>query len=186
MPAMTQAERQRVTEYLAETQAQVLQIVQNLSERQLDFKLKPYRWSISQTLEHLSAVDSLTRTLIEEALGKPAGLKESAWKDRDDALLDQVRNREVALKVPEVIQPSEATDHDDVFRWLKESRQRLLAFAASTDAPLRSFCVAHPVFGELDCYQWLLTMGAHFERHLGQINVVIELNDLLLSLSGGA
>jgi len=176
MPAMTQAE----------TQAQVLQIVQNLSERQLDFKIKPYRWSISQTLEHLSAVDSLTRTLIEAALGKPAGLKESAWKDRDDALLDQVRNREVALKAPEVIQPSEATDHDDVFRWLKESRQRLLAFAASTDAALRSFCVAHPVFGELDCYQWLLAMGAHFERHLEQMNVVIELNDLLLSLSGGA
>jgi hypothetical protein len=51
MPAMTQAERQLVTEYLAETQAQVLQIVQNLSERQLDFKIKPSRWSISQTLD---------------------------------------------------------------------------------------------------------------------------------------
>jgi DinB superfamily len=186
MSAMTQAERQRVTEYLAETQARVLLIVQDLSAQQLDFKSKPARWSISQTLEHLSAVDNLTRTLIEEALGKPAGLKGSAWKDRDDALLDQVRNRVLALKAPEMIQPSEATDHDDVFRRLKEARQRLLAFAASTDAPLRSFCVAHPVFGELDCYQWLLAMGAHFELHLGQIHEVIELHDLLLSLSGGA
>ncbi len=186
MAAMSQAERQRVTEYLAETQGQVLQIVLTLSAQQLDFKSKPARWSISQTLEHLSAVDNLTRALIEEALGKPAGLKESAWKDRDDALLDQVRNRVLALKAPEVIQPSEATHHDDVFRRLKEARQRLLAFVASTDAPLRSFCVAHPIFGELDCYQWLLAMGAHFERHLGPIHAVIELNDLLLALSGGA
>lgn len=186
MPAISQAERQRVTEYLAETQTQVLQIVQNLSAYQLDFKSKPARWSISQTLEHLSAVDNLTRTLIEEALGKPAGLKGSAWKDRDDDLLDQIRNRALALKAPEVIQPSEATNHDDVFRRLKEARQRLLSFAASTDAPLRSFCVAHPVFGELDCYQWLLATGAHFERHLDQIQDVIELHDLLLSLSGGA
>jgi hypothetical protein len=35
----------------------------------------------------------------------------------------------------------------------------------------------HPVFGDLDCYQWILSMGAHAERHLKQILETIASQD---------
>jgi hypothetical protein len=48
-----------------------------------------------------------------------------------------------------------------------------LRFAAVTHGDLRSYFFEHPQFGELDCYQWLLFVGAHSERHARQAEEVI-------------
>jgi len=45
------------------------------------------------------------------------------------------------------------------------ARKRTSEFAAATNADLRRHFLPHPVFGDLDCYQWLLLLGAHCDRH---------------------
>lgn len=169
---LTQAERERLTRYLAETHDQVLRTVRGFSDRQLDFKSVPDRWSISENVEHMTIVHNLVQDYVEQVIASPASSKESAWKGRDDALLDHIRSRSTPLKVPEIGCPKSQWAHDELFRRFEAIRSRMSEFAATTNAPLRSFCFPHPVFGEKDCYQWLLGMGAHCERHLAQIHEV--------------
>jgi hypothetical protein len=47
-------------------------------------------------------------------------------------------------------------------------------FAEETQADLRSHFFLHIVFGELDCYQWLVAMGQHTLRHVAQIEEVMR------------
>ena len=52
---------------------------------------------------------------------------------------------------------------------LRKSRARTIAFAAETQADLRSHFFPHIAFGDLDCYQWLVALGQHAVRHVLQI-----------------
>lgn len=174
---LTKAERERLTSCLAETHYEILRTVRGFSDRQLDFKSDPDRWSMSEIVEHMTIVHNLVQNYIEQVIGLPASSKESAWKGRDDALLEQIRSRSTPLKVPEIGGPKNQWAHDELFRRFEAIRNRMIEFAATTSAPLRSLCFPHPVFGEKDCYQWLLGTGAHCERHLGQIHEVVSSAD---------
>jgi hypothetical protein len=49
-----------------------------------------------------------------------------------------------------------------------------MSFAEATEADLRSHFFPHPFLGDLDCYQWLLFLGLHCERHVRQLEEVKE------------
>ena len=174
---LTQAERERVTNYLAEAHDQVLQSVRHFSAEQLDFKPEPDRWSISENVEHLTIVHNLILSHIEQVTVSLSSSKESGWKSRDDALLEEVKNRRTPLEAPEILWPKNQLQHEELFQRFEAVRDRLREFAATNNAPLRSLCFPHPVYGELDCHQWLLLMGAHCERHLAQIREVTSSAD---------
>jgi hypothetical protein len=44
---------------------------------------------------------------------------------------------------------------------------------SSTNAPLRQSGFPHPILGNLDCYQWVLLIGGHGERHRAQAEEVM-------------
>jgi hypothetical protein len=177
MAALSEAERARVQEYLAAAGDRILSVVKALSPGQLRFRPRHDRWSISENVEHLSIVDRLVLGQIVEIIAIDGHRKESAWKGREDLLLEQVRRREPALKAPEIIAPRAQVQPDEIVQQFESARSHISQFIQSTRAPLRSYCFPHPVFGDLDCYQWLLCSGAHYERHLQQINEVKESPD---------
>ena len=168
MDAMTPAERERLTNSLSETRRQLLDTVQNLSPAQLDYKPGPDRWSAAQIVEHLAIVEGIVLIRIDATLKSPEP-KPSAWQGRDDALMETIRSRESRVQAPERVRPAGQLRHEELFRQFDASRGRVIDFAATTDAPLRSLCSPHPIFGDLDCYQWLLSVAAHSERHHAQI-----------------
>jgi hypothetical protein len=53
------------------------------------------------------------------------------------------------------------------------ARERTRDFAASTQADLRRHFFKHPIFGDLDLYQWLLMIAAHCDRHRVQSEEVM-------------
>jgi hypothetical protein len=57
------------------------------------------------------------------------------------------------------------------------ARKRTSGFTASTNAQLRQHFFPHPMFGDLNCYQWLLLIGAHGERHRAQAEEVLASPD---------
>lgn len=172
MTALTEAERIRVQNYLATAGDHVMRIAKLLSADQLSFRPRHDRWSIAENIEHLSIVDGLVLGQILEIIGIGGPPTESAWKGSDDLLLEKVRTREPALKAPEIIAPHAERRPVEIILQFETGRSRISDFIRSTPAPLRSYCFPHPVFGELDCYQWLLCSGAHYERHLLQIHEV--------------
>ena len=174
---LSEIERTRVTNYLAETHDQVLRAGRSFSSAQLDFRTAPDRWSIAENLEHLGIIDDRVMNRIEEVMKAPPISEKSAWEGRDDELLAEIRSREKTFVVPEIGRPRNQLSHAELFPWFESLRDRLHAFAATTNQPLRSFLFPHPVYGMMDCYQWLLAMGAHCERHLQQIHEVTSSRD---------
>ena len=150
--------------------------MRGLSSPQLDFKEDARRWSIAEIVDHLTIVHSLVLTHVRQITASPVSehRKVSKWEGCDDALLAQIRSREHRLQVPEIGYPKSQVTHDELFRNFEEIRDRIAEFAVTTNAPLRLFTFPHPVFGEKDCYQWLLGTGAHCERHLAQIREVMS------------
>jgi hypothetical protein len=62
-------------------------------------------------------------------------------------------------------------------RWLSDlltefdaARERTIEFAttAADAKELRHYFTPHPLFGELDCYQWFILAAGHSERHCNQ------------------
>ena len=177
MSSLTVEERERLTGYLADAHNAVLRTVRPFSNPQLDFKPAPDRWSISENVEHMMIVHNLVLNYIQQVIALPPSLKESAWIGREEKMLEHIRSRATPLKVPEIGAPKNQWPHEELFRRFGETRDLLVEFSATTDAPLRSFCFPHPVFGEKDCYQWLLGLGAHCERHLDQIREITSSAD---------
>ena len=175
MDSLTQSERERITKYVMQAHNQVLQTVRRLSGAQLDFKEDATRWSIIDNVEHLAIVHSLVLSHVQQLSASPIRErpKQSQWRGRDDALLAEIRNRENRLNVPEIGCPKSQVTHEEMFRRFEAIRDHIVEFAETTNAPLRWFSFPHPLFGEKDCYQWLLGTGAHCERHLAQISEVI-------------
>ena len=172
MDPMTPAEREHLTSYLSATRRKVLDTVQDLSPTQLDYKPSRDRWSPAQIVEHLAIVEGFVLIRIDAALTSSPS-QQSAWQGRDNALIEATRSRETRVEAPERAQPTGQLQHDELFRKFDANRNRIIEFAATTDAPLRNMCSPHPLFGELDCYQWLLFTAAHSERHHAQILEVI-------------
>ena len=169
---LTQAERERLSSYLTAAHDQVLVVVRGFSDQQLDFKSGADRWSISENVEHMTIVHNLVLNYILQVIASPTTSKQSAWIGREEEMLGHIRDRSNPLKVPEIGAPKNQWPHNELLRRLEETRNRLVEFVVSTDASLRNFCFPHPIFGEKDCYQWLLGIGAHCERHLAQIREV--------------
>jgi uncharacterized damage-inducible protein DinB len=173
MEAMTPAERERITNYLLQTRAQLLETARSLSPEQLDYKPNSGRWSVAHILEHLTIGEDLIFGRISSGLQSPASSTPSAWQGRDEDLVESIRDRNTRVESPERGRPASRWPHEELFRQFDAARGRTIEFAATTTAPLRSFCFPHMVFGDLDFYQWLLAMCAHCERHHAQMLEVI-------------
>jgi hypothetical protein len=168
------AERDRLTTSLKQTRERLLRTVRSLSAEQLDHKPAPDRWSIAENVEHISIVESLILDRIVKLSKAPAGSStQSNWQGRDDEVLALFQDRANRFKGPAVVMPTGQLLHEEVFRKFEETRDRVTEFAAATSADLRNSHIRHPVFGDLDCYQWLLGLAAHSDRHRAQIEEVM-------------
>ena len=172
--AITGDDRKRLTQYLEDTRERLLCSPRTLTTEQLDYKPAPSRWSVGEILEHLAVAESRLLPRIEEVLrGSPDPTKRSAWEGRDEALLQFIASRAPRVQAPDPIQPTGRWRGEELFRQIEAVRRRTSEFAATTNADLRRHFSTHPVLGELDCYQWLLIAGAHFERHCAQVEEIM-------------
>jgi uncharacterized damage-inducible protein DinB len=168
---MTPAERQKASAFLDQTRDRLLRTARNLSPMQLQYKPAPERWSAAECLEHITLVENLVLGNINNALKGSAGTP--AIDMGDDALVQRVTNRSVRATAPERIVPTGRVPHDQLLGEFQAARRRTSEFLASTNAPLRQYAFPHPRFGQLDCYQWVLLVAGHGERHRQQVEELI-------------
>ena len=168
---MTPAERQRAAEYLEQTRERLLRSVRNLSPTQLAHKPAPDRWSVAECLEHITVVENLVLGNINNALKEAAGSPKTDMGDED--LVRTVTDRTLRANAPERVVPTGRTPHDQLIREFEAARKRTAEFVASTSVSLRQYAFPHPRFGQLDCYQWLLLVAGHADRHRQQVEEVV-------------
>jgi hypothetical protein len=72
-----------------------------------------------------------------------------------------------------MVVPTGRWPHEELLKEFDRTRQRTHDFASNTTLDLRQHFFRHPVFGELDLYQWLLLIAAHCDRHRVQSEEVM-------------
>jgi DinB superfamily len=171
---MTPSEREGLLQDLDQTRETLLHAVRGLSPQQLEYHEADQRWSIAENLEHISVAEHGILSWIQNALGDaPASALRGDWDGRDDALRDKFEeSRHIQFQAPEVIRPTGRWPLAELVPKFEAARTRTRGFIASTDVDLRRNSRPHPKFGLLDCYQWLILIGMHCDRHRAQIEKV--------------
>ena len=167
-------DRAKLVDYLTSTRDQVLAEAATLSEAQWSFKPAPDRWSVGEVVEHLALAESFIFDLQQKAMSGPAATAEqlAAAKGKEEMLLKVIPDRSKKANAPEPLQPATRLGaRADVLAAFKTRREKTLEYATKTSDDLRARVGDSPL-GPLDAYQWLLFVGAHTERHLGQMREV--------------
>ncbi len=152
----------------------LVRAVEGLSGEQQVFRPGEDRWSVADCIEHIAVVEDFTLKSIQKALQGPERPDQhSETNGKDAVILSRVPAREIRVKGPAPVMPTGRwPDFDELLRQFEATRERTLRFAAVTQADLRSRDFPHPFLGPLDCYQWLLFLAAHCERHVRQLEEV--------------
>jgi hypothetical protein len=148
-------------------------VVDGLTKEQQRFRPAPHRWSVAECVEHVSRVEKLVLQEVQKVVLQPVQPTTFASLS-DDVILDGVPQRLLrCASPPEAFPNKRLTEFDQLLRQFEAARERSLRFAATTQSDLRAHSFAHPHLGELDCYQWILFVGAHAERHVRQAEDVM-------------
>jgi uncharacterized damage-inducible protein DinB len=171
---MTPAERESLLKNLTQSHQRFLRLSQSLSRDQLHYRPAPDRWTVAECLEHITIVEKRVFDRIEKTLqAGPDPSKRSVLEGQDDALVAGAVGRLTRLQAPDVLVPTGRCPDDQLLNEFESARQRTREFATTTQADLRQHFFAHPVFGDLDLYQWLLLTSAHCDRHCAQSEEVL-------------
>jgi hypothetical protein len=168
------AERQVLTNHLAKSSQEFLSSVQGLTPEQWNFKAGPDRWSIAQCAEHIALSEDFIRGIIESKIltAEPTPDRVAERKLLDAKVLPMITDRSFKAQAPEPVQPtSKFGSTQATVEHFQQSRAKTAALAASRE-DLRERAGEHPVFKELDAYQWLLFLSGHTLRHTAQIQEV--------------
>lgn len=131
-------------------------------------------WSAAEVLEHLHRVENGITRLFVRSLerAKEAGLGPENEAGSVLASLDALRLRDRSLRIsaPEPVMPRGELTAAQGITALTQSREALISALREADGlALGRITRAHPVFGPLTLYQWVLFVGQHEARHAGQL-----------------
>jgi hypothetical protein len=174
---MNERERQLAADHLAASEERLSGLVDGLTAEQWSFHPGEGRWSIAECLEHVLRVENRIFGLIGKKLEGPPEGRLGDGKDpsfeKDAVVATMVPDRTNRREAPEPVRPvGQWPDTEELLAEFRKTRARTAQFVVETEGDLRSYSLPHPAFGDLDCYQWLLVLGLHGERHARQIEEI--------------
>ncbi len=165
-------ERQFLLDELQKNRSRVMGLLEPLTVEQWHFKPADDRWSISEVMEHVITVENRVSGMVRQ---KSEGTPEEGKRSEvdDNMLIAAVPDRTERRKAPDTAQPTgQLRDGSEITTEFEKARARTTEVTTYNTKDLRQFFQSHGAFGELDCYQWLLLLPLHAERHARQIEEV--------------
>lgn len=165
--------------YLDTVRATLARLVDTAADERLARAPAPGAWSGAQILEHLGKVEGATAKMLEGVFAR--ALDAGLAREDDDApvihALDRYASDEGVLRrleAPERLRPSAEPDAAACWASLVAVRERTYRAYATVDGrALTRVSAPHPLLGPLNGYEWLLFLGKHEERHVGQLRRTI-------------
>jgi hypothetical protein len=174
--ALSSEEKKYIIAYLTETAEKLENAIATFTKSE-DYKPSPEEWSLANVVEHLALTEKSFRRALDFALAQPAMSESEAAAQRksDNYVRKGNAGRVTKVKAPERVSPSGTLNVAEA--WVQFSAQRAenIQFLQDSQQDFRLHFWTHPFFGAIDGFQVLITMAAHLERHLLQIE---ELNQL--------
>ena len=167
-------DRQFAIDQLQSSEADLLELLTNLTPQQWHFRESPTRWSIAENLEHLILFEAFIRNAVQRTLeAPPEPQKKSEAAAKEPLVLRLATSRDTKFNAREIVRPTgQFADPAIMIAEFHHTRAETIAFATHTQAALREHFFPHIAFGDLDCYQWLIVLGRHTLRHVHQIEQI--------------
>ncbi|WP_420317329.1 DinB family protein [Ekhidna sp.] len=173
---LTKEDRKYVNDYLKQSQKELFSRIKNLSQEQWTFKATETSWSPAEICEHIFKTEG---TLVKRADAmdttewKP--MPESYVNEKVDFIIDFLQNRERKFNAPEHIQPEGQFANAKAFiSEFKQKRGETIAYVNEIEKPLKGYYKDFGPLGEISGYHWLVFISAHTQRHIKQLDEVLE------------
>jgi len=166
-------DRRHLLVHFEMTTQMVAEQVRGLSPAQLEYKASPDRWSIREVVSHLAVAEPDYWREIQAALKKAPDMsgKKSVATDADIMWygIDRVVHTKTGGGHEKV---DTYKDMDVALGKFQTLRATMIDYIKTTNDDMR----AHS-FGEggpevIDCWQWMLEISTHAERHIQQIREI--------------
>jgi len=172
--SLSRDEREFACEYLEFTKRLLLDSVAGLNKAALEARTSPFGWSIAECIGHLALSGELAWKVLQDLLRQPS-TPEKGMEVRVSVkqIMVIMTDRNRKLKTLSALDPAgKVTDSDLVLERFAAYRDRLIAFARTTEDELKNRHTSHPATGTINLYQFLLVEGAHSARHVMQIEEI--------------
>jgi hypothetical protein len=169
---MTNGDREHLLVHFEMTTQMVAELVRGLSPAQLEYKASPDRWSIRECVSHLAVAEPDYWRDIQKALKAAPDMntKKSVATDADI----------LWYGIDRVVHTKTGGGHEKVetYKNLSEAlgkyqalRATMIDYIKTTNDDLRAHSFGE--YGEIiDCWQWMLEISTHAERHIQQIREI--------------
>lgn len=171
--SLTHEERQLALDILRNSEHHLERLLTGLSDAQWWFKPAPDGWSAAHIAEHIIELEERTLEIIERVLAEPPARPEEIERVRgkEHKLIAAVPDRSHRVTAPPgfEIKGRFATPHLALaaFHPVRDRSRKMLEREG-----LHDHMFFHFIFRQLSCYQWLVMLGVHAERHCRQMEEV--------------
>ncbi|WP_318310701.1 DinB family protein [Flagellimonas crocea] len=172
-------DRKMMLKYLTETRDHLKEVLDGLSEEQLNFQADPTSWSIAQCVEHLALTERTFSEIVHKSVaeGPKPSLKDSLVF-KDEQIMPMVVDRSNKVKTSEPFEPSgKFGSTDETLAAFIDGREALIAYVKITEDDLRNRFNSDLPFGTVDVVQFIVFAAGHCERHILQMEEVMDHED---------
>lgn len=172
---LTDAERDMAVKKLTNTQKEMLNALDGLSDAQLNYKPDAETWSLAEITEHLAITENMIFGMVTESLKTPADpSRRGEVKMTDEQILGFIEDRSTKIKTQEPMGPTGKYENfEETLEAFKDSREDHIDYIKDTDDDLRNHYAQFP-FGTLDGLQVVLFMAGHTDRHVQQMHELMS------------
>jgi hypothetical protein len=168
---MSKEDREHLLVHFEMTTQMVGEQVRDLSAAQLAYKASPERWSIREVVSHLAVAEPDYWRDLQKALKAAPNMKDKKSDVTDADILWYGVDRVVHTKTGGGHEKVETyKDLGEALGKFQALRATMIDYIKTTDDDMR----AHS-FGDrevIDCWQWMLEISTHAERHIQQIREI--------------
>jgi hypothetical protein len=130
----------------------------------------PDRWSVAEVLEHLAVTEAVIARLVADGAASLEPGPPPTVAELPAPTLARLLDRTGRVEAPERVRPQGTLDAATAWQRLEASRIALRgAVEGAEDRDLTAVQRPHPLLGNLDLYQWVISVGGHEVRHTVQI-----------------
>lgn len=174
--SLTKEDRKAIVEYLKKTRNELIDKVKSLTHEQWTYKPGPDVWSVGEICEHILKAESVVLKRVDNQEGmsyKPELI--TNYRQRAEEVIAFIVGRETKLKAPEPVAPSGlVSSRDEFIRSFENRREETIHFVKSIDKPIKAYYEVFGPIGEVNGYHWLMFISAHTQRHILQLNEVLD------------
>ena len=173
---LTDQDREFMLKHLTETRDHMTKALEGLTKAQLNFKPSEDAWSIAECVEHLAVVESVFGGMAHKMVAADAN---PALKDslvfKDEQIMTVVTDRSNKVKTSQPFEPSgQFNSFENALQAFLDKRNELIEYVKTTDDDLRNSYNTDLPFGVVDGVQFLVFAAGHTERHVLQMEEVME------------